>query len=178
MYLLNIGRAVSSNQFEGGGKKRKKVATFVQDLLTQCELHPSQNKELTAGWRCTDINSEKTWCGMNHRIPKAFRHQVMHLKLWGGKKIGFASSLGFVACKSWGCWAWCLCLKGDAAVLPSSPAQGHNAPVAGTTSKLSTDSASTCPRARQSHSTWFSSTELRGSSAVSSQGTGPILNSM
>lgn len=60
MYLLNIGRAVSSNQFEGGGKKRKKVATFVQDLLTQCELHPSQNKELTAGWRCTDINSEKT----------------------------------------------------------------------------------------------------------------------
>lgn len=64
-------------------------------------------------WRCTDVNARKNRGGMNHRIPKAFRHRVTDIRLWARKNLGFAPSLGFVACKSWGCWAQFLCSRGD-----------------------------------------------------------------
>lgn len=125
MYLLNIGWAIFFLTSSNGNKKKRKRGKKSGNLYARsarcstCSynvywIHHKAN-QLAARWRCTDINSGKNRGGTNHRIPKGFGHWVTDLRLWAGKNFGFAYSLGFVASKSWSCWARFRCLRGDAA---------------------------------------------------------------
>lgn len=132
------------NQFKWGKKKGTKSGNLSgrSAWCNKCSydvywIHHKASQP-AAGWRCTDIYSRNNRGGLNHRIPKAFRHCCMDLGFWAGKNLGFTFPIIFVACRSWGCWAWFLSLR-DHAVQQCFPAPlcRDNAIMAGTISRLS-----------------------------------------